>query len=727
MECMDMAGKKNKKPESNLTPPAAYSPGKFWGPICLAGIIALAFLINFHTLTDSDIFWHLKAGQIIIETHHVPSRDLFSFTRAGEEWIDSQWLFQVIIYGLYKLDGYRGIILFGAILTAITWAVILAPAFRSRKYFIAALLALVSLLAASNRIKVRPEALTFLCLSLEIYLLYNFRRGKKWAIYFLPAILLLWVNSHGLWPLYFVVLGAFLFEQILLLYFPNLFASVRRQFFWPARFAIKAIGTVLAFSLALAFANPFGWRGVLFPWTLFQESSFSGGLIKKLIFEFQSPFDHLPPFDFWSYIGLAGISALFIVSLLRKKKFHPGGFLVWLIFLWLSTSALRNVAIFAIASAGLLCRLAGEDEPDAGKPGSIARFRPAGAVLIILAVILVGREVVSSRIYLRNVSYARFGLGVLETEYPIRGGNYLKQIMTTPEGLRPLRIFTDAETSGYLIWTGNPSWKVYIDPRLEVYGDKFLQAHIKALGNWQYFQDESRKYDFDAVVVTRPTVVWNLISNLYESPDWSLVYFDGFNVIFLKNKPDLAESIARYRINFQKGFFSPLPETAGTPWMVRERMNRGYLLLTFKQPALAKEELSAGVQLSPADPDLNFLLGEALYMNGDYREARGYLEKVPQTHPQIMQCRTMLARSYATLGEHEKAVEILSSSLARNPLEINACMDLARIYETGRRNEQALDQWRRCGQIFKSNPQAYGRAGEEIESALQRLNSAVFK
>jgi tetratricopeptide (TPR) repeat protein len=716
-----MAGKKNKKPEPDCKPAVAQSWNKFWGPACLAAIIALGVLISFHTLTDSDIFWHLKAGQIIVETHHVPSRDLFSFTRAGEEWIDSQWLFQVIIYGLYKMDGYRGIILFGVILTAITWAVILAPVFRSRKYFGAALLALVALLASSNRIKVRPEALTFLLLSLEICLLESFRRGKKWAICFLPVVFLLWTNSHGLWPLYFVVLGAFLFEQILFFYFPNLFASVRRQFSWPAGFAIKAIGSVFAVSLALAFANPFGWRGVIFPWTLFRESSFSEGVIKKLIFEFQSPFDHLPPFDLWSYIGLIAISALFVGSFLWKKRFYPGAFLVWLSFLWLSTTAVRNVAVFAIASACLLCRPAAEEDSYAGNRN--AGFpNLIGTVLIILAVVLAGREVVSSRLYLRNASYAKFGLGVLETEYPIRGGDYLKQIMETREGLRPLRIFTDAETSGYLIWTGYPFWKVYIDPRLEVYGEKFLQAHINALGNWQEFQEESRKYDFDAVVVTRPTVVLNLIGNLYESPDWALVYFDGFNVIFLKNKPELKEPIGQRRINFEKGFFSPLPQNAGDPWMVRERLNRGYLFLMFKQPAFAKKELAAGIQLSPANPDLNYLMGYALYLNGDYGEARSYLEIVPQTYPQIMNCRIMLARSYAALGENDKAITVLSNSLIQNPTEINACMDLAKIYEAVRRNEQALAQWRICGQIYKSNPLAYGRAGEEIEPALQRLN-----
>jgi hypothetical protein len=721
-----MSGKKNKKPGPipvKLNSQQATHP--LWGQACLFGIIALAFLLSFHTLTDTDIFWHLKTGQIIFETHQIPSRDLFSFTRAGEEWIDSQWLFQVIIYGLYKTAGYGGMILFGAILTSLTWTVILLPVFRSRKYFGVALVALLALLAASNRIKLRPEALTFLYMSLEIYLLESFRRGKKRAIYFLPLIILLWVNSHGLWPIYFAVFSAFLLEQILFFYLPGLFSAVRKQFALPAGFALKAMGSALAISLPLTFINPFGWRGVAFPWTLFRESSFSGGLIKQLIFEFQSPFDHLPPFDFWTYIGLIAVSTLFVGSLLWRRRFYPGVFLAWLSLLWLSTSALRNVAVFAVATAELLCRLIGDEDLDAGgpnarTPGLFPGLRPVGALLMIVVLILAGRDVVSSRLYLRNFSYAKFGIGALETEYPIRGGKYLERMMETPGGLHPLRIFTDSETSAYLIWTGYPFWQVYIDPRLEVYGEKFLRAHINAMGKWQDFENENRKYDFDAVALARPMVVRNLISSLYNSPDWSLVYYDGFNVIFLKNKPGLKDFIARCRVDFQRGFFSPLPEGVGRPWMVRERLNRGFLLFLFRQPVLAREELSAGIQLAPSDPDFNFYLGSSLFLTGEYRQARSYLEAVPQTYPQIVESRILLARSNAMLGERETAIGILSQILAQNPMEINACIDLAKIHEMNR-DARALAQWRRCGQIYQSNPQIYGQAGEEIGKALQRL------
>ena len=247
--------------------PAVLAPPKdeFLGWLGLAGIVALSFLMSFHTLVDTDIFWHLRTGQIIWDTHRVPQKDLFSFTMAGKEWIDAQWLFQAILYPLYRSAGYTGIILFGSVLTALTWILILAPGFNPRKYFSVILIGLIALLSLSERLRLRPEILTFFYIALEIYLLDRFRRGKKYALYPLPLLLLLWVNSEGLWPVGFFILGAFLGEEILFLpalklgkYFPRTAPA-------PARGAAARLLICLLIGMALTLVNPYGVRGALFP------------------------------------------------------------------------------------------------------------------------------------------------------------------------------------------------------------------------------------------------------------------------------------------------------------------------------------------------------------------------------------------------------------------------------------------------------------------------------
>ena len=78
------------------------SPEKNRGVLKHADTAALAILILFglslftHKIIDSDIWWHLRTGQHILETSTIPDADMFSYTAGGNKWIDTHWLFQVI-------------------------------------------------------------------------------------------------------------------------------------------------------------------------------------------------------------------------------------------------------------------------------------------------------------------------------------------------------------------------------------------------------------------------------------------------------------------------------------------------------------------------------------------------------------------------------------------------------------------------------------------------------
>ena len=58
---------------------------------------ALAFLLGCYELSDPDIWWHLRAGQWILEHGRVPLWDIFSFASSDRIWIDLHWGFQVVL------------------------------------------------------------------------------------------------------------------------------------------------------------------------------------------------------------------------------------------------------------------------------------------------------------------------------------------------------------------------------------------------------------------------------------------------------------------------------------------------------------------------------------------------------------------------------------------------------------------------------------------------------
>src|SRR5262249_52402244 len=79
---------------------------------------------------DPDLWWHLKAGEIVWNTHTVPTKDLFSFTAYGQPSTEHEWLGQLSIYATYKLGGYTGLMLWLAILGSLLFALVFILCYR---------------------------------------------------------------------------------------------------------------------------------------------------------------------------------------------------------------------------------------------------------------------------------------------------------------------------------------------------------------------------------------------------------------------------------------------------------------------------------------------------------------------------------------------------------------------------------------------------------------------
>src|SRR3954452_7510426 len=72
----------------------------------LAGLL-LAFvgLVILLAPTDPDVWWHLRNGQLILDSG-VPHSDVFSFTAYGRIWIVHEWLAEVVMYVVKSALGY---------------------------------------------------------------------------------------------------------------------------------------------------------------------------------------------------------------------------------------------------------------------------------------------------------------------------------------------------------------------------------------------------------------------------------------------------------------------------------------------------------------------------------------------------------------------------------------------------------------------------------------------
>jgi hypothetical protein len=153
-------------------------------------LFMLVFAAAACTALQSDTWWQLRSGELIMRTGSVWTVDPFSSTARGAPWPNHEWLAQVIFYATYMLAGLKGLVLLCAGIATATWLIIYRLCAGLPRYRAVLLLSVV----VSHEIvwAIRPHMITLLFAALT--LLFIRRRHLHW---FLPPLFLLWANLHG--------------------------------------------------------------------------------------------------------------------------------------------------------------------------------------------------------------------------------------------------------------------------------------------------------------------------------------------------------------------------------------------------------------------------------------------------------------------------------------------------------------------------------------------------
>ena len=485
-------------------------------PFFLA-LLLLAALFGLHQVSEPDAPWLLKAGEIIW-TQGIPRLDIFSFTRAGQEWINAQWLFQALLYPVWKVGGFAGLNGLAVACIAATFALLYRAGNYPGQDALTALLGLLALWAASPRLNLRPEILSFFYLALILFVQSRFRAGARRAVWLLPLTQWAWANSEGLWPLGLALIWAG---------FGDAWIEHRRGRSQAAPGSLSELAAASLLALPVCLATPYTWRGFLFPWRLLVQVSLESNYIKQSIGEFQPAFSAGDPLWIrWPFLILV---ALGVVSIwLERRRLRPFQLALWLILLLLGLAGRRNIALFVLFSFPLLAAALGAFLARRPRP----RLRAAAGIgFILLAALAIG-TITTNRFFLWDRSYRIFGTGFKETIFPAQAAQ--KLLDSGFEG----KVFNQMSMGGYLIWKGYPKWKVYSDPRLEVYGPEFFRHESLLFTDYPSFVAEDEKYHFDAVLLNyRAEPLLPFILDLNGDPRWRLFYQDKLAVVFLKNPP----------------------------------------------------------------------------------------------------------------------------------------------------------------------------------------------
>jgi len=175
-----------------------------------ASLVGAMFMWERSFIVDPDMWWHLKTGELILATHRWTSTDSFSYTAAGGPRLSYEWLGDVLFAASYRLGGLRGL---DALLIILASAVVLAlygfAALRSGNCKAAFAITILSIPLAAVSFNLRPQMLGYLFLILTLVALERFRQGKQRAVWMLPLLFLIWINTHGSWIIGLVTIGVY--------------------------------------------------------------------------------------------------------------------------------------------------------------------------------------------------------------------------------------------------------------------------------------------------------------------------------------------------------------------------------------------------------------------------------------------------------------------------------------------------------------------------------------
>ena len=165
-------------------------------------------------LSTVDLAYQLRAGDEILAARALPSVDTWTFTAAGQPWVDQQWGAQVILAGVFDVAGWTGLVLLRAALTGVIFAALLVIARRrGLDARTSAVLVIGAFAVAAPAMGLRPQLFGMACFAIVLLLVAD-RRARPRALWLVPLVTIAWANLHGSFVLAPVVLGLAWLEDL---------------------------------------------------------------------------------------------------------------------------------------------------------------------------------------------------------------------------------------------------------------------------------------------------------------------------------------------------------------------------------------------------------------------------------------------------------------------------------------------------------------------------------
>lgn len=456
--------------------------------ILFLAIFAMAARIS----VDSDTWWHLRAGQWILEQGRLPETDPFSYTRFGAEWHYPGWLVEIPMVWIFNASGFGGLNLWTAFMVCLAFLFVWKT--TEGNVFIRAFTMILAAASSGVYWAARPYLVTFVLTAVYIWLFETMRkngyRSMRRDSIWLMVLMVLWTNSHGGFLTGFLVWGVFLVSSVIDWLTHKLdFRIIRR---------LLGLGLLLVGCVCI---NPYGFEMLAYPFKTVGIAS-----LRDYIQEWQSPNFHagnVQPFA-WLMLTLLAAVGFSGRKMLWSDFFLAGGFA------FMGLMAGRNIALFSLAAPMVITRhlspllegftqsklrLSSSDEVSTKQ----AWLNGGILLLIILAVIAK-----CSLVYPASANEKAF-----RDIFPVGAVEYIKQ--TKPEG----KLFNSYNWGGYLLWN-LPEYPVFIDGRTDLYDDEIIDEWIKVVKGEAGWEATLDRWDVKIILIEPGMRVTSLLEDGWE-------------------------------------------------------------------------------------------------------------------------------------------------------------------------------------------------------------------
>ncbi len=531
----------------------SHQPPQRSGVLEFAIILAVGIVVCLSTyrtilFVTADLGRHIKNGEIISKlglNAPVIHGNHYSFTYPEFSFINHHWLSGWVYYQLQHEFGFSGLSIFQMLIQSSTFALFLVSGWlvlrssthkRSFDFLVLAVLAWICLPLVLSRNEVRPESFSYFFCGL-LCLLFLLARVKQSSSYLIPvpAVLMIWANTHIYFFCGFLIYGFFVLEDLFDQWVHKRGFIVNIVDYLKSRSTLLFLGLV---SFLATLINPIGFRLILYPLQILSDYGYLVAENQSVAFFWSHP---LKIDAMESYYGLVILAAAGMVvcgfigntrSLLRAEVLLGVWFLVF------GFQAIRNFPLAGLFGIPLLARVWLVCNQGLGRWVWLKTTIVGGA--LVFGIWINGRSLVK----VIEVQKISFGRGLVSTD--LGGAVFAKNI-----GLKG-PFFNNYDIGGYLIYHFFPAERVFVDNRPEAYpSDFFKKIYVPMQENQSIWQQQLDLYRFNAIYFyyldITPAAQTFLKARLNDS-EWIPIYADQVAIIFVKKNQLNKSLIERYAL-----------------------------------------------------------------------------------------------------------------------------------------------------------------------------------